>query len=302
MIVETYYNSASGASINFTIDFQGIANPGYNRDRGPVGVIAVRTHFEIKSLWQNQVGPASRAGPVPLGSRHLLNSAKGFKMGASLKPPAMSVSECRGVTTIPHAWPHHGTLPLVVHRTLTVHATGRRRELARLARSRQSRHLARDRHPAHLVARAERTLEGCGPRCRRQRPVVWDDRILLTSFRRPAQRSTARIVLPSRRWPASVAQRLFGTAPTDLFAPGGMAVPTPATDGRAVYVLFGTGELAPRLCGQAAMDPVARRGVRTVPQSLGHGCLADPGRRQLYVLVDHWSQSYLLAEQYVTRS
>jgi high affinity Mn2+ porin len=46
MIVETYYNIRVRRGINFTIDFQGIANPGYNRDRGPVGVIAVRTHFE----------------------------------------------------------------------------------------------------------------------------------------------------------------------------------------------------------------------------------------------------------------
>ncbi len=46
MIMEMYYNIRVRRGINFTIDFQGIANPGYNRDRGPVGVIAVRTHFE----------------------------------------------------------------------------------------------------------------------------------------------------------------------------------------------------------------------------------------------------------------
>ena len=46
MIMEMYYNIRVRRGINFTIDFQGIANPGYNRDRGPVGVIGVRTHFE----------------------------------------------------------------------------------------------------------------------------------------------------------------------------------------------------------------------------------------------------------------
>src|SRR5262249_46593887 len=38
--------------------------------------------------------------------------------------------------------------------------------------------------------------------------------------------------------------RLFGSAPTDLFAPGGMAVPTPVTDGKHLFTLFGTGDLA----------------------------------------------------------
>jgi high affinity Mn2+ porin len=47
MIVEAYYNIRVRRGINFTFDFQGIANPGYNRDRGPVAIFAVRTHFEF---------------------------------------------------------------------------------------------------------------------------------------------------------------------------------------------------------------------------------------------------------------
>lgn len=46
MVVETYYNLQVKRGINVTLDLQGIANPGYNRDRGPVGFIALRTHFE----------------------------------------------------------------------------------------------------------------------------------------------------------------------------------------------------------------------------------------------------------------
>jgi high affinity Mn2+ porin len=46
MTVETYYNVRVRKGIFVTLDLQGIANPGYNRDRGPVGVIALRTHFE----------------------------------------------------------------------------------------------------------------------------------------------------------------------------------------------------------------------------------------------------------------
>lgn len=46
MIVETYYNFRVRRGINVTLDFQGINNPGYNQDRGPVGVAAIRAHFE----------------------------------------------------------------------------------------------------------------------------------------------------------------------------------------------------------------------------------------------------------------
>lgn len=90
--------------------------------------------------------------------------------------------------------------------------------------------------------------------------------------------------------------RLFGSAPTDLYAPGGMAVPTPAADDRAVYVLFGTGDLA-------ALDLEGRPlWVRSLAEEFGpfrnrwglgtSPVLADG---TLYVQIDHWSQSYLLA-------
>jgi high affinity Mn2+ porin len=46
MTVEMYYNIRVRKGIFVTFDVQGIANPGYNSDRGPVGVIAMRTHFE----------------------------------------------------------------------------------------------------------------------------------------------------------------------------------------------------------------------------------------------------------------
>jgi high affinity Mn2+ porin len=46
MTVETYYNVRVRKGIFVTLDLQGATNPGYNRDRGPVGFIALRTHFE----------------------------------------------------------------------------------------------------------------------------------------------------------------------------------------------------------------------------------------------------------------
>lgn len=45
-ILETYYNWELRRGINVTLDFQGINNPGYNRDRGPIAILALRVHFE----------------------------------------------------------------------------------------------------------------------------------------------------------------------------------------------------------------------------------------------------------------
>lgn len=46
MIAEAYYNLRLRRGINVTLDFQGVNNPGYNRDRGPVGIMGVRMHVE----------------------------------------------------------------------------------------------------------------------------------------------------------------------------------------------------------------------------------------------------------------
>src|SRR5262249_46936378 len=58
-----------------------------------------------------------------------------------------------------------------------------------------------------------------------------NDRLLLLAFDRRTGKSL---------WTS----RFFGSAqPEGFFAPGGMAVPTPATDGQRVFALFGTGDL-----------------------------------------------------------
>jgi carbohydrate-selective porin OprB len=44
--VETYYLLQLVRWFGLTLDYQFIANPGYNRDRGPVSVIALRAHLE----------------------------------------------------------------------------------------------------------------------------------------------------------------------------------------------------------------------------------------------------------------
>ena len=45
-ILETYYNWEAMKGINLTLDFQGVNNPAYNDDRGPVAIMALRVHLE----------------------------------------------------------------------------------------------------------------------------------------------------------------------------------------------------------------------------------------------------------------
>ncbi|HEY0748685.1 MAG TPA: carbohydrate porin [Steroidobacteraceae bacterium] len=46
-IVETYYNAAVLSYAQITLDYQWVANPAYNRDRGPVSIFAVRFHAQF---------------------------------------------------------------------------------------------------------------------------------------------------------------------------------------------------------------------------------------------------------------
>jgi outer membrane protein assembly factor BamB len=127
-------------------------------------------------------------------------------------------------------------------------------------------------------------------------PVIWGERIFLTAS---DTRLNDRLhVLCYHRDDGRLLwhTRLFGTAPTDLYAPGGMAASTPATDGKALYVLFGTGELA-------ALDFEGRPlWIRSLAEEYGPfrnrwGLGTSPvlAEGTLYVQIDHWSQSYLLA-------
>lgn len=126
-------------------------------------------------------------------------------------------------------------------------------------------------------------------------PVVWKDRVFLTAS---DGRLNDRLHVycydrqdGKQLWHA----KLFGTAPTDLFAPGGMAVPTPVADGKHLFVLFGTGDLfsldfagKPMWIRSLAQEygPFRNRwGMGTSPILVGD---------LLVVQVDHWSQSYLL--------
>ena len=46
-VAELYYSADLGAGFALTADVQRVANPGYNKDRGPVSFYAVRLHWEV---------------------------------------------------------------------------------------------------------------------------------------------------------------------------------------------------------------------------------------------------------------
>jgi outer membrane protein assembly factor BamB len=127
-------------------------------------------------------------------------------------------------------------------------------------------------------------------------PVVWGERVFVTA-------SDGRLgdrlhLLCFHRdtgkplWDA----RFFGSATSEgQFAPGGMAVPTPATDGERVYALFGTGDL---VCVDADGRPVWLRSLAREygPFRNRWGMAASPALAGglLVAQVDHPGASYLL--------
>ncbi len=46
-IVESYYSLKILSALHVSFDYQWVENPGYNRDRGPVSIVAVRVHVQL---------------------------------------------------------------------------------------------------------------------------------------------------------------------------------------------------------------------------------------------------------------
>ena len=46
-IVEVYYSATTFRGLWFTLDYQHVANPGYNAERGPADFFGVRLHLEM---------------------------------------------------------------------------------------------------------------------------------------------------------------------------------------------------------------------------------------------------------------
>jgi outer membrane protein assembly factor BamB len=133
-------------------------------------------------------------------------------------------------------------------------------------------------------------------------PIVWGERVFITAS---DGRLGDRLHLlcfhrdsGKKLWHT----RFFGSATSEgQFAPGGMAVPTPVTDGKRVFALFGTGDL---VCVDTDGRPVW---VRSLAQEYGPfrnrwGMAASPALcgNLLVVQVDHPSASYLLGVEAAT--
>jgi high affinity Mn2+ porin len=46
-IIEAYYSYALSSATKVTFDYQFVANPAYNTDRGPVNIVAGRFHTQF---------------------------------------------------------------------------------------------------------------------------------------------------------------------------------------------------------------------------------------------------------------
>lgn len=46
-VIETYYNFKIWKTVHATLDYQFVANPAFNRDRGPVSIFAARLHWSL---------------------------------------------------------------------------------------------------------------------------------------------------------------------------------------------------------------------------------------------------------------
>jgi outer membrane protein assembly factor BamB len=127
-------------------------------------------------------------------------------------------------------------------------------------------------------------------------PVVTGDRVLLTSSSGRDGETLHLFCLGAGDGKMRWQRRFFGSEVSEgQYAPGGMAVPTPATDGKRVFALFGTGDLVcldldgrPLWIRSLAREYGAFRnrwGMASSPLLLGD---------LLVVQVDHHGGSYLL--------
>jgi high affinity Mn2+ porin len=46
-VMEAYYRIQLARPLSLTADYQFVANPAYNRDRGPASILAVRAHLQF---------------------------------------------------------------------------------------------------------------------------------------------------------------------------------------------------------------------------------------------------------------
>jgi outer membrane protein assembly factor BamB len=133
-------------------------------------------------------------------------------------------------------------------------------------------------------------------------PIVWGDRVFVTASDGRLNDRLHLLCFHRDDGKELWHSRFFGSAVSEgQFAPGGMAVPTPVTDGKHVFAVFGTGDL---VCVDFEGRPVW---VRSLAQEYGPfrnrwGMASSPllVGDLLVVQVDHGGPGYLLGVEATT--
>lgn len=128
-------------------------------------------------------------------------------------------------------------------------------------------------------------------------PIVWGDRVIVTSSDGPKQDELHVICLGLTDGRELWHARFWGSAPTLFHAEkSGMASPSPVTDGRGIYTFFGTGDV---FCLDMEGGPLWQRSLALEygPFENRFAASSSPLLHEgaLYVQCDHYGASYLLA-------
>ncbi len=128
-------------------------------------------------------------------------------------------------------------------------------------------------------------------------PVIWGDRIFLTATDGPAQDELYFLCLARADGQELWRLRLWGTSPTLHHATkSDMATPTPVTDGKHIYALFGTGDV---FCVDVDGGLVWQRSLASeygpFENRFGHTSSPAVQGDLLFLQCDHYGDSYVLA-------
>jgi len=127
-------------------------------------------------------------------------------------------------------------------------------------------------------------------------PVVWEDRIFLTSSEGRDQGELHVMCFDRATGRELWHQRLWGTAPTLFYGRSGMASPSPITDGQRLFAFFGTGDvfcfdLGGRLLWQRALADEYGAFENRFAASSSPLLFRD----MVILQCDHYGASYLIA-------
>jgi outer membrane protein assembly factor BamB len=128
-------------------------------------------------------------------------------------------------------------------------------------------------------------------------PIIWEDRIVLTATDRRSQEELL-IACHARDDGRQLwLTRFWGTAPTLHHATkSDMATPTPLTDGKRIFALFGTGDLfCVDMDGQLVWQRSLAEEYGPFENRFGHTSSPILFENILILQCDHYGASYLLA-------